>query len=76
MYFIDGFPRTKKGNDGIWVIVDHLTKSIHFIPVKATRTAASLTDIFLREIVRLHGFPVSIVSDRDPIFTSMFWEAL
>ena len=53
-----------------------LTKSAHFIPVKATRTAVSLVEIFLKEIVRLHGVPVSIVSDRDPIFTSKFWEAL
>ena len=63
MDFIDGLPRTRKGNDGMWVIVDRLTKSAHFIPVKATRTAASLAEIFLREIVRLHGIPVSIVSE-------------
>lgn len=76
MDFIDGLPRTKKGNEGMWVIVDRLTKSAHFIPVKATRTAASLAEIFLKEIVRLHGVPVGIVSDRDPIFTNKFWEAL
>ena len=56
--------------------VDRLTKSAHFIPVKPTRTAASLAEIYVKEIVRLHGVPSSIVSDRDPIFTSQFWEAL
>ena len=76
MNFIDGLFRTKEGNEGIWVIVDRLTKSAHFIPVKATRTAVSLAEIFLKEIVRLHGVPVSIVSDRDPIFTSKSWETL
>ena len=57
---------------GIWVIVDRLTKSAHFIPVKSKRTASWLASIYLREIVRLHGVPSSIVSDRDPSFTSQF----
>ena len=72
MDFIDGLPRTKKGNEAIWVIVDRLTKTAHFISVKSTRTAASLAGIYIKEIVRLHGIPRSIVSDRDPIFTSRF----
>ena len=76
MDFIDGLPKTRRGNEGIWVIVDRLTKTARFIPVKVTRTAATLVEIFMREIVRLHGVPISIVSDRDPIFTSRFWEAL
>ena len=75
MDFIDRLPRTKKGIEAIWVIVDRLTKNAHFIPVKSTRTAASLACIYIKEIVRLHGIPSSIVSDRDPIFTSRFWEA-
>ena len=75
MDFIDGLPRTRKGNESIWVIVDRLTKSAHFIPVKSSRTASSLAEIYMREIVRLHGVPSSIVCDRDPIFTSKFWEA-
>lgn len=75
MDFIDGLPRTRKGNKGICIIVDQQTKNAHFIPVKATQTAASLAKIFFGEIVRLHGVPVSIVSDRDSIFTSKFWEA-
>ena len=76
MDFVDGLPRSRRGNEGIWVIVDRLTKSAHFIPVKPTRTAASLAELYVKEIVRLHGVPSKIVSDRDPIFTSHFWEAL
>lgn len=75
MDFIDGLSRTRRGNDSIWVIVDRLTKSAHFIPVKATRTASSLANTYMREIVRLHGVPSCIVCDRDPIFTSKFWAA-
>ena len=75
MDFIDGLPRTRKGNDSIWVIVDRFTKTAHFIPVRSNRTAQSLAQIYFREIVRLHGVPLSIVSDRDTIFTSKFWEA-
>ena len=76
MDFIDGLPRSRKGNTSIWVIVDRLTKSAHFIPVKSKRTASWLASVYLREIVRLHGVPSSIVSDRDPIFTSQFWNSL
>ena len=75
MDFIDGLPRTRRGNESIWVIVDRLTKSAHFIPVKSTRSASSLSKIYMREIVRLLGIPLSIVCDRDPIFTSQFWKA-
>ena len=76
MDFVDGLPRSRKDITGIWVIVDKLTKSAHFIPVKSRRTAAWLASVYLREIVRLHGIPSSIVSDRDPIFTSEFWKSL
>lgn len=72
MDFIDWLPRTRKGNEGVCVIIDMLNKSVHFIPVKATRTAASLAEIFLKEIVGLHGVPISIVCDCNPIFTSKF----
>lgn len=75
----DGFhrwlPRTRKGNESIRVIVDRLTKTAHFIPVRLNRTAASLAEIYMREIVRLHGVPSSIVCDRDPLFASNFWKA-
>ena len=76
MDFIDGFPRSRRGNTSIWVIVDRLTKSAHFIPIKSRRTVASLASLYLKEIVRLHGIPSSIVSDQDPIFTSEFWRSL
>ena len=75
MDFIDGLPRTRRGNESIWVIIDHLTKTAHFIPIRSNRTAASLVEIYMREIVRLHGVPSSIVCDRDPLFASNFWKA-
>ena len=75
MDFIDGLPRSKKGNTIIWVIVDRLTKVAHFIPVKTERNAPKLAQIFMKEVVRLHGIPKTIVSDRDTIFTSRFWKS-
>ncbi|WJX94652.1 hypothetical protein P8452_76049 [Trifolium repens] len=76
MDFITGLPKTRRKHDSIWVIVDRLTKSAHFLPVRTTDTAAKLTDIYIAEIVRLHGIPSSIVSDRDSKFTSHFWRTL
>ena len=76
MDFVDGLPRSRRGNTSIWVIVDRITKSTHFIPVKIRRTASSLASIYLKEVVRLHGIPSNIVSDQDPIFTSEFWKSL
>ena len=75
MDFVEGLPRSKKGNESIWVIVDRLTKSAHFIPVSVHRTANKLAQLYIREIVRLHGTPISIVSDRDPLFMAKFWES-
>ncbi|CAL2250755.1 unnamed protein product [Prunus armeniaca] len=76
MDFVFKLPRTSKGHDGIWVIVDRLTKSAHFLPIKETYPLTRLAKLFVDEIVRLHGAPVSIVSDRDPRFTSRFWRCL
>ncbi|GAU50199.1 hypothetical protein TSUD_408870 [Trifolium subterraneum] len=75
MDFVTGLPRNQKGEDSIWVIIDRLTKSTHFIAVKSTYKASRYAEIFLEEIVKLHGVPLSIVSDRDPTFTSHFWRA-
>jgi transposase InsO family protein len=75
MDFVSGLPRNQKGEDSIWVIADRLTKSAHFIAVKSTYKAPRYAEIFMEEIVKLHGVPLSIVSDRDPTFTSHFWRA-
>nr|GEU95164.1 retrotransposon protein, putative, Ty3-gypsy subclass [Tanacetum cinerariifolium] len=69
-------PRTQKKNDAIWVVVDRLTKSAHFLPIIKDFLICSLADIFQHEIVRLHGTPAAIVSDRDLRFTSRFWKDL
>jgi hypothetical protein len=70
MDFVLGLPRGKRGNDAIWVIVDRLTKFALFLLVKMTDPVDKLAKIYVNEIVRLHGIPTSIVSDRDPRFTS------
>ena len=66
MDFITGLPRTRRGNDTVWVIVDRLTKSAHFLPIKKTQELQGLASMYIREVVRLHGIPSRIVSDRDP----------
>ncbi|KAL0544115.1 hypothetical protein IC582_019226 [Cucumis melo] len=76
MDFISGLPRTLRGFTVIWVVVDRLTKSAHFVPGKSTYTASKWAQLYMSEIVRLHGVPVSIVSDRDARFTSKFWKGL
>ncbi|KAL0551996.1 hypothetical protein IC582_011089 [Cucumis melo] len=76
MDFITGLPRTLRGFTVIWVVVDRLTKSAHFVPGKSTYTASKWAQLYMSEIVRLHGVPVSIVSDRDARFTSKFWKGL
>ncbi|KAA0033196.1 ty3-gypsy retrotransposon protein [Cucumis melo var. makuwa] len=72
----DGLPRTLRGFTVIWVVVDRFTKSAHFVPGKSTYTASKWAQLYMSEIVRLHGVPVSIVSDRDARFTSKFWKGL
>jgi len=76
MDFVMGLPRTQKSHDAVWVIVDRLTKSAHFLPVRMDYSLERLAKLYIDEIVRLHGVPVSIVSDRDPRFTSRFWGSL
>ncbi|GKC86338.1 putative reverse transcriptase domain-containing protein, partial [Tanacetum coccineum] len=76
MDFVSGLPRTPSGYDTIWVIVDRLTKSAHFLPIKKTDSMEKLTQQYLKEIVCGHGVPVSIISDRDSRFASGFWRSL
>ncbi|KAL0548949.1 hypothetical protein IC582_013427 [Cucumis melo] len=76
MDFITGLPKTLKGYTVIWVVVDRLMKSAHFVPGKSTYTANKWGQLYMTEILRLHGVPVSIISDRDTRFTSKFWKGL
>jgi len=76
MDFVTHLPRSVKGHDAIWVIVDRLTKCAHFLPINLRMSMDKLAELYIREIVRLHGVPASIVSDRDPRFTSRFWQCL
>nr|GFC65387.1 Gag protease polyprotein [Tanacetum cinerariifolium] len=71
-----GLPQTQRRHDAIWVVVDHLTKSAHFLPIRRDYSVSRLAEIFQQEIVRLHGTPSAIVSDRDPRFASRFWKGL
>ncbi|KAI3672993.1 hypothetical protein L6452_39099 [Arctium lappa] len=75
MDFVTKLPRTPKGYDAIWVIVDRLTKSAHFLPIKETYSMEKLAKLYIDEIVTRHGIPLSIVSDRDSRFTSTFWQS-
>ena len=68
--------RPTQGYTVVWVVVDRLTKSAHFLPSKTTYTVDNWAQLYVKEIVRLHGVSVSIVSDRDPRFTSAFWRGL
>ena len=73
--FVTHFPRTSQRHDAIWVIMDRLMKSVHFLAVRMTFTLERFFRLYIREIVRLHGVPVSRVSDRDPRFTAHFWNS-
>ena len=75
MDFVTHFPRTQRRHDVVWVIVDRLTKSAHFLAMRMTFTLEEFYRLYSREIVRLHGVPVSIVSDRDPKFMTHFWKS-
>src|SRR6187551_1969632 len=76
MDFITGLPRTRRGFDSIWVIVDRLTKVAHFLLVKTTYSGARLAELYMERIVCLHGVPKRIVSDCGTQFTSHFWQKL
>ena len=75
MDFLTYLPRTQRRHDAVWVIVDRLTKLTHFLAVRMTFILEEFCKVYIREIVRLYGVSVSIVSDRDPRFTSHFWKS-
>ena len=74
MDFITKLPRTTRRVDSIWVIVDRLTKSAHFIPIQESISAEKLAEIYVHEVVACHRVPVSVVSDQGVHFTSIFWK--
>ncbi|GJZ46451.1 putative nucleotidyltransferase, ribonuclease H [Tanacetum coccineum] len=76
MDFVTGLPRTQRKHDAIWVVVDRLTKTAHFLPIRKDYPISRLAEMFQEEIVLLHGTPSAIVSDRDLRFTSRFWKGL
>ncbi|GJS79910.1 putative reverse transcriptase domain-containing protein [Tanacetum coccineum] len=76
MDFMTKLPRTSSGHDTIWVIVDRLTKSAHFLPMREDYKMERLARLYLNEIVARHGVPISIISDRDSRFTSRFWQSM
>ena len=73
MDFIGPLPPSENGENFLWVIIDRLTSLVHLIPIKTSTDAAELAYLYIQEVVRLHGIAKSIVSDRDPRFTSKFW---
>nr|GFC18441.1 reverse transcriptase domain-containing protein [Tanacetum cinerariifolium] len=76
MDFVTKLPKSSQGYDTIWVIVDRLTKSAIFTPIRETNPMDKLARIYLKEVIMRHGIPVSIISDRDPRFASNFWRSL
>ena len=76
MDFIFGLPKSIHGNTGIWTIVDRFSKQAHFIPVKKSIKSHHMATLFVSQIFKYHGMPSSIISDRDPRMTSLFWKGL
>ena len=75
MDFVTGLSPSRRHHDSIWVVVDRLTKSSHFLPVHTTYTIEDYAILYIQELVRLLGVPLSIISDRGTQFTSQFWNA-
>ena len=75
MDFVVGLPKSKRQYDSIWVIVDQMIKSVHLLSVKTSYSAMDYAKLYIREIVKLHGVPLSIISDRGTKFTTHFWKS-
>ena len=76
MNFIIGFPRTSRQHESIMVVVDRLSKVAHFIVVKSTNSASEVAQVFIKDLLRLHGVPKRIISDRDAKSTTRFLKEL
>ena len=76
MDFITGLPRTKRGHNAIWVVIDRLSKVAHFLPIREAITTSQLADLYISRIVSLHGVPKRIISDRGSLFVSKFWGSM
>jgi hypothetical protein len=76
MDFIVGLPQISQKHDSIWVIIDRLTKTAHFLPVHTTYTAKKYAEVYLNQIICLHSVPKIIISDQGALFVARFWEQL
>ena len=76
MDFIIGLPNTSQKHDLIWVIIDRLTKTAHFLPVHTSYSAKKYAEVYLDQIIRLHSVPKTIISDCGAQFVAHFWEQL
>ena len=76
MDFVVGLPCSHGGIDAIWDVINRLTKVAHFIPMKTTNSTSDLVPLYIKEVVRFHGVPKFIVSERDSKFVSNFWKSL
>ena len=76
MDFVSSLHRSLRGHDTVWVVVDYLTKFAYFLLIRLSNSVEDLGVIYVCEIVRLYGVPITIISDRDLRFTSLFWKGM